>query len=495
MKKLITILLLGVVMLQATACAGDSGAGSADTTAANTDTDIAQTEAETTAAPVIEPDIPDVDYEGYPFKILFTDEIGSIRYSYEIDAETENGDVINDAVFKRNLKVMEKVNADIVGVNEPKAKFLSMFNNSVMAGDNTYDIVVDTHTNILKSAYQYGLDLSALKYIDLEKEWWDREVMEATALGGKIYGLSGDINIVDNSASWCLLFNKKLAKEYNVSDLYQIVRDGHWTIDKFDEIAKIIKRDVNGDGTYDHLDQWGFVGSTNYALSMLWSCGGMMGKLNSEYGIDITIDSETNISVFTKIYDLYQKDHIMNYEFIPTDKIDTTAAIYSRTMFKEDRAFLLGAVVSYCDQLRDMESDYGYLPSPKLSESQEKYTVTAQEWCATMFMAPLTAPDPERTSVILETMAAYSMELITPAYYNTALVRKLTRDDESAEMLDIIFDDRTFDIVFAYDFGSFRSTLIKAFKSESNIISSSIASALPAVKADYQAKYDAIVNK
>ena len=364
-----------------------------------------------------------------------------------------------------------------------------------MAGDNTYDIVVDTHTSILKSAYQYGLDLSALKYIDLEKEWWDREVMEATALGGKIYGLSGDINIVDNSASWCLLFNKKLAKEYNVSDLYQIVRDGHWTIDKFDEIAKIIKRDVNGDGTYDHLDQWGFVGSTNYALSMLWSCGGMMGKLNSEYGIDITIDSETNISVFTKIYDLYQKDHIMNYEFIPTDKIDTTAAIYSRTMFKEDRAFLLGAVVSYCDQLRDMESDYGYLPSPKLSESQEKYTVTAQEWCATMFMAPLTAPDPERTSVILETMAAYSMELITPAYYNTALVRKLTRDDESAEMLDIIFDDRTFDIVFAYDFGSFRSTLIKAFKSESNIISSSIASALPAVKADYQAKYDAIVNK
>ena len=43
-------------------------------------------------------------------------------------------------------------------------------------------------------------------------------------------------------------------------------------------------------------------------------------------------------------------------------------------------------------------------------------------------------------------MAAESAKIVRPAYYDVTLQVKLTRDERSAEMLDLIFSNRVFDL-------------------------------------------------
>ena len=55
--------------------------------------------------------------------------------------------------------------------------------------------------------------------------------------------------------------------------------------------------------------------------------------------------------------------------------------------------------------------------------------------------------------MFMEAAAYYANQMITPAYYDVALKTKYARDDESQQMLDIIFADGTVDLSTVYDWG------------------------------------------
>ena len=74
-----------------------------------------------------------------------------------------------------------------------------------------------------------------------------------------------------------------------------------------------------------------------------------------------------------------------------------------------------------------------------------------------LFLVPITNPDPERISVILEALCAEGYRSVIPAYYEVALQKKYTRDDLSVQMLDIIKEGRVFDIGYYYCGGTFGS--------------------------------------
>ncbi|MBQ3179103.1 MAG: hypothetical protein IJB52_14885 [Clostridia bacterium] len=50
--------------------------------------------------------------------------------------------------------------------------------------------------------------------------------------------------------------------------------------------------------------------------------------------------------------------------------------------------------------------------------------------------------------MILEDMAFYSMDTVRPAYYDKMLAGRLAQSSESAEMLDIITQNISYDITF-----------------------------------------------
>lgn len=83
---------------------------------------------------------------------------------------------------------------------------------------------------------------------------------------------------------------------------------------------------------------------------------------------------------------------------------------------------------------RDMKSDFGVIPTPKLDESQEDYFITPD--ITKLLVIPVTASDLDRTAVIVEALAYEGYSYLRPYYYETMLQSKYLRDEESIEMLD-----------------------------------------------------------
>jgi hypothetical protein len=478
MKKITSLFLLTAIMISILSC------GSSDNPIDNSTSSDHNTESELEETTfIISPDLPKKDYQGYEFKLLTTDEIGSLRYSYEIDADTENGEPLNDAVYKRNIYVEDQFNVKITQIAYDKGSFRSAFKNSVLAADDAYDILVDTYDNILPMGRDYGMEISSLPYVDIDKPWWDGSVIRQAAINGKIYGLLGDINVVDNASTWCLLFNKNMAEEFKVGDLYKTVRDGNWTLTELKKNIKGVSSDINGDSIMDINDRWGLITSGNTLVALLWSCGGSIGKLANDGTLDLKIDSERNIDALNAAWELVSDvNNVLD--------ISRTSGDWNkfRSVFIEGRALFIAGVISYVDYFREMKDEFGILPLPKYDENQKEYISTSQEWMATMFMAPVSASDPERTSIILEAMASASVSTITPAYYDTVLKWKRIRDNDSSEMLDIIFASRVFDIVYAYNWGSVRE-LSKVVVAPSNTIASTIASMKSMIQAAFDAQF------
>jgi len=59
----------------------------------------------------------------------------------------------------------------------------------------------------------------------------------------------------------------------------------------------------------------------------------------------------------------------------------------------------------------------------------------------------------------LEELAYQGKQLLTPAYYEKTLVGQYTRDEESAEMLDLIFANLVYDVGIYYNIGTYKDCL------------------------------------
>ena len=64
---------------------------------------------------------------------------------------------------------------------------------------------------------------------------------------------------------------------------------------------------------------------------------------------------------------------------------------------------------------------------------------------------------------MLEELAYQGLQLLTPAFYDQTLVGRYVRDEESAEMLDIIFATHVYDLGSYYKIGGYNSHLSKQF--------------------------------
>ena len=115
------------------------------------------------------------------------------------------------------------------------------------------------------------------------------------------------------------------------------------------------------------------------------------------------------------------------------------------TAFKEDRALYTTMSMSNVrGDLAEMESDFGILPYPKYDEAQTEYCSRVSYFMPAVM--PATNRNLELVGAVLEYINYRAKENITPAYYDITLKGKVSRDEESVEMLDIILDNRVVDL-------------------------------------------------
>ncbi|MCL2096054.1 MAG: extracellular solute-binding protein [Oscillospiraceae bacterium] len=441
---IIWVLSVIVTMLFAVSCGeAESGAGgnnNADNQANNgLPGEAEDSERENNQANFVNDDLGHFDFNGYIFRVL-------AREDWRLDAEEQDGEILNDAIYRRNRNVEERFNFKFREILFDTYDVAPVTRTALLAGDNSYDIMLIRGPTAYEYASQGMLrPMTDLNYVDFDKPYWDSWLTDQFTIANKIFFAAGDYDIQNYGAA-AMLFNKNIARDLGIPDIYSTVRDGEWTFEKFREYGKAAIRDLNGDGRIAAEDQHAYLGVTRNIQPSFWIAGGAKSISFDEDNMPyLSALDERFINVWFKMVDILVTDSVWFHDVADPNELTHERVDLWNNTFRDGRSLFIGGGVGSAKDFRDMEIDFGIIPYPKYDERQEDY-YSQLAWIEPVSLPAYTTDDDmDRTGVILEALACESYNLVTPVYIEIVLNTKYTRDDESEEMLGIIFANRVFD--------------------------------------------------
>ena len=224
-----------------------------------------------------------------------------------------------------------------------------------------------------------------------------------------------------------------------------MVDEGIWTIDKMYELTSGVYVDANADTKVDANDTLGLALIYNDLIDGM--CAGLMvefGNLDEEGNPYISLNNERTYTAYDKLYKLTYG----NPGFIQPSTDDSVTLM---TKYNEGRYMMTcNKLYQSAIYLREMEDDFKIIPLPKLDETQDRYNTRIHD-SVTLFGMPITAiGQADAISASLEALASESYKVVSPAYYETALKVKFTRDSDSGRMIDLISQNVSTDFVTLY---------------------------------------------
>lgn len=415
------------------------------------------------------------DMNGRPFTIIVRGSKFGTYQSDDFTTESElYGDLINDAVKKRNEKVEELYNVQLDVVKSDTINEDIRLDCASNLG--SYDAIMPTLPALAGfAAEEYLIDLNTLSNFDANAPWYSQSCSEAFSFGNKLYFTTGDITILNKVNTPSILFNKEMAQTYNMPDLYDLVDKKQWTFDKMVELARQVNKITTSDGSYSTENIYGMVSGYGDAASFFGASGETICAKDADDLPYLSIGSTSrSITVAQNILETYATANWVIYAQDFQDKVkDIWEASFE--VFYNGRALFRPSAFSATTKLRSRSNIvFGILPMPLMDETQEEY----YSYCGTGETAgiaiPVCAEDPEFSAYMIEAYSAWAKNYITTAYYDINLKYKDVRDDESEKMLDIIFDNIVYDIGECYNFGGIHTIFSNLVKTKSTAIVSSL---------------------
>lgn len=436
MKKAVSVALLASLLISTAACGNEtiSTEGVTEQTSSN----------KTTSNEVdIYDELPQRDMDGMEIRIFG---YGAAGYNY-VDSEAfeaeQTGEPVDDAIYKRNIETENRLGVKLVyDCSFAERDSVSTFNQSILAGDNLCDMYV------MKAIYAGNIITSGtvmpwndVKGYDLSKPWYVEDANEQIKIGDSQFGILSDACSTNITMCWTWVFNKRLADEWNIGDIYETVESGKWTMDKAYSLTKDVYVDLNGNNQSDADDIYGLYTDSFATLDAFMVSHGVtsIGRDSDNYPV-VDFYSDRLVTSIEKLYDLYWNNS--------GAYVDTNAPYDYRVNFANGQALFSPMLLNYLigTDLRSMGDDYGIIPYPKLDEDQEKYQ-THMLGRTGVFFLPINISD-EKLEVIgevVECMSAYGYKYMRPAVYEVSLAEKGVRDENSLKMLDLIMDSRKYD--------------------------------------------------
>ena len=438
-KRTMALILAALLASSAVACGSGDTKESGKTTEKDS-TPVSSDETETAKETTPYETLGENDFGGRKFTIVDANVDG---IQVNIPEDEMNGEVVNDALIVRDDAIKDRYNINIEYVRDDN---VAMVKNSVLAGDNEYNLVYSKIYQFAPLATEEILaDLCSFRDIDLSSKWW-------STLNDHLYFTASDIAPSIYQAPFCMFLNLELWEDYNFDiDVYETVLEGKWTLDVLSGLTKDLDRDLNDDGKMSPKDDFFGVGmqsTDEAAVAFMESADLVMTELTAD---------KTNLKLATlsgtDIADRFEKIQSIARNIKHEDINDII-----NYAFKEDRAlFLQHKLESAGVHLRDMKSDYLILPMPKYSEDEDY--ISGVSGHVSSFAAVPATVDSDFTGFILEAMARYSNENLRPLSYDLVYKQKTSRDERSNEILDLIFDTLYIDFLVFYDFGGLRTAV------------------------------------
>lgn len=376
-------------------------------------------------------ELPEKDYSEENVNVL-------LRTQWAYEFTEGSGDVtIDEAVYDMVADVEDQFNVrfnfiDISGSWGDRASFVNTVHNSVLAEDGAYDMVFGYQAYMIDNiANGDFMNLLELPYLQLGADHWTQAGVDSLTLNKKCYMATGDIFLSMWRGLYCMYFNKDMAVDNGINDLYELVENKKWTHDKMAEYTMLVSEDLDQNDVFDTNDKYGLTAGADTLREFIVAYNTPIVAIN---GADIQMawNTERTVTIVEKLVSLFGTNNALN-----------EAMANYQEMFRNGNVLFTLDRLDQSTKLRSSDVDFGILPYPMLDETQGNYyTSTGNN--ASMACVPVTVRDAEMSALIIEALCRKGSEYVEPAFYDAALKGKYV-DEESGKMIDIIRDGLRFD--------------------------------------------------
>lgn len=377
--------------------------------------------------------------------------------------EDSRADNLSEALYKRELSVGSRLdvtfehqtekggygNPDLYGSCD-YVEFVNKIENAVMSGLSEWDIV-SSYSFAPALMLQRGLinDLRPSEYIDFDKEWWPKFLMDECTVNGKTFFITGDVSVNILLQMDLIMFNRANLNSHGISDevLYAQVLNGDWTVEQMFQYSKGIYQDSNLDGIVNSGDDYGVcILDYNLIDAFYFASAGMKvydRSLQQNGKVTLTPSEDLTSQKITDMFDYFKTKLFTTKELGKDSGFGT--ALNGRYMFYGCASQQLTVI--------SQEADYkfGVLPFPKWEKTDnptEYRTLIANR--ASYFSIPITCADSSRAEAVLEVMARYSYENVTPVVFEKMLKLRYSQSSDDAAMFDIIRSGMTTELAILF---------------------------------------------
>ena len=440
-------------------------------------------------------------YEDTTVKILC---VGTSRHTYGelqfVPDEDSNYTKVSAAVEARNGLIEQNHGLKIEIYTDADNTPVAYLREQQQAGTADFDLVCDSVDNMVQSITDHLFWSIEPEKLSIDQPWWDRECMDAISIAGKSYFLSGDALITDDDNIYLYLYNKKMYEEnadlLQYGDIYDIVKDGKFTLDLFEEMCKLVSHaDENG--------EWGFnatYGNLSHAYGatvLVNGCDFAMATTDpdTEDYFQLNVDSGQGQTIFDKVYQIMSDKQItQRAELIIGQGSSPSKYGFAELeeMFVNQRGLFYNTTSSSISILKrtDMDFEFGVLPTPKYDESQERYCNTVNRYQSSVIGIPICCRNMDAAYALLDALGYYGGD-VKKAYYQETLQLQ-TLSEEDSEMLDLVYGSRFYDLGSYFNWGN--GALINFYGSLINGTTNDLASRWEAIESSVETDMHATVE-
>ena len=389
-----------------------------------------------------------LDFNGIEIWTLYDSKVSNPEFF----VEEENGEQVNDAIWKRNLTTEGRLNVSlkyngVKGNDGNQVEYCTAAQTDYDSGDNLYAIYGSYSRTIpLLSMRGFLQDLYETEYLDFDKPWWPKSVTSELTIKGKLLMATGDIS---TNVLWMMsvfYYNRELWNDavfgYNLED---VANSGGWTIDKLIEIVKDYYKD-DGDGAVNANDTFGIVMYNACCDAFLNSCGVISIDKDGEGNLKLSDDflGEKTDTIITKLATIAGTK---TFHHSSTSADEKAIFFAGHSLFITDGTF----IITNSSNGKDISFGYGILPTPKFDENQDRY-ITNIRYPYQIYAINSKSQYIKEASAVLEAQASHAYRIVTPAIFEVTMKTRYSLDNVSSKMYDYIRDGVVFDLGRMYNY-------------------------------------------
>jgi len=438
-NRLLSLILAALLLASAmVSCAEDTAEETGKETGGAADPGQVDTAPDESEDPFVKDDLPaDLDYNEDTMTVLCWNSWDK----HEFYVEEDTGELVDSAVYTRNLTVSERLNIDLQWDQVPHdGTWRRRLTQAVSAGDTVYDLGGGYASHPAEAAVAGEvMNIKDVDYVDLSKPWYYDSATKAGTFGEYQYLIAGDHSYNALGRMSCVYFNVDHINNLGLPDPYELVLANEWTIDKFSEILAGIWQDKDGDGELKYgKDIAGLILAHDQLQTTYYSAGNIWCTLDENNFPTIADDvyGERVTTLIDKWITIYNDSAIQG----KGDGPDIAEFAAGNTVFY---IYPLGHVQD--GVIRESDVTYGIVPQPKYDQSQEHYIGPVTN-AVTMWCIPLVVEDPNRSGALMEALGSEGYRTVTPAVFEQAFGAKYNSDATGRQTQ--IFDEMRENIHF-----------------------------------------------